>query len=458
MSGSEATPAAADGGLAVAPLLQPMKLNHLMLANRMVMGPMAVTAPDREGRVTDQTLAFFEARARGGVGMIIVGGAIGTQRGWDEAPFRPILRMDRDEFLPGLRRLGDAMHALGVPLIAEVSTAFGRMGVPTADRPLISASPLNVVIPESRFPRGLHVPGGRTTPMPQEASVAEIQAYERETVESSLRMQRAGWDGVELPAHMSYFLASFLAPRTNWRADAYGGSVLNRARMLANMVRAIRERAGPRFVIGLRLVSSDQVEGGQSSEGYAAIAREVEAAGLDYVALSQGCYETMNVGLSVRDGTIIEDGDAAAFRQAVSVPLLLPGLHDPVQAARAIAQGHGDLVMLARPLLADPEYPRKVVQGRVADIVRCERDNLCIRRLMFNMPVRCSVNPRMGLESKAPGSLGDPKRLLAAPLEYAVLALTGSKTLMGLAGKLLRARATPPGPGPQEAVPPKNRT
>lgn len=453
MSTSDVSPTRSSPDRAVAALLQPIKVNDLTLSNRMVLGPMAVTAPDREGRVTDQTIAFFEARARGGVSMIIVGGAIGTQRGWDEAPFRPILRMDRDEFLPGLRRLGDAVHALGVPLIAEVSTAFGRMGVPRPDQPLISASPLSVVIPESRFPRGVHVPGGRTTPVPQEASLAEIQAYERETIDSSLRMQRAGWDGVELPAHMSYFLSSFLAPRTNWRSDEYGGSVQNRARMLANMVRAIRERAGPRFVIGLRIISSDQVEGGQSAEGYAAVAREVEAAGLDYVALSQGCYETMDIGLSVRDGTVIEDGDTAAFKKAVSVPLLLPGLHDPVSAARAIAQGHGDLIMLARPLLADPDYPRKVMAGRLDDIVRCERDNLCIRRLMLNMPVHCSVNPSMGRESRRPGSLGDPKRLLAAPFENAALALTGSATLMGFAGKLLRAKEKLASRTPREEPP-----
>src|SRR5205809_6877365 len=106
MSPSESSPAAAPD---VSALSRPLKLNHLTLRNRMVMGPMAVTAPDREGRVTDQTVAFFETRARGGVGMIIVGGSIATQRGWDEAPFKPILRMDKDEFLPGLRPLGDAV-------------------------------------------------------------------------------------------------------------------------------------------------------------------------------------------------------------------------------------------------------------------------------------------------------------------------------------------------------------
>lgn len=421
------------------PLAAPLKLNQLELANRMVLGPMAVTSPDPDGRVSDQTVAFFEARARGGVGMIIVGGSTGTARGWHESPFRPILRFDQEESLPGLRRLGEAVHACGVPIIGEVSAGFGRMGTPTDELPIISASPLNVVIPEDRFPTGVHVPGGRTTPMPREATVDEIRAVATEAVEACLRVQRAGWDGIELPAMMSYFLTSFLSPRTNWRTDDYGGSTANRARMLVDMVREIRERAGPDFVIGLRITSNDYVEGGQDAAGYAAVALEVERAGLDYVALAPGCYETMDLSTSAEDGLLLTSGDAATFREVLAVPLLLSGLHDPANGAAAIRDGHGDLIMLARPLLADPEYPNKVVNGRAEEIVRCDRQNLCIRRMIMNMPPRCAVNPRTGRESEKPGSRGGAKRLVATPIEKTVLKLTGSKRLMGVAGKIQAA-------------------
>ncbi len=197
---------------------------------------MAVTAPDAEGRLTDQTVAFFEERARGGVGLVIVGGSVATARGWDESPFRPVLRMDNEEALPGLRRLGEAVHACGVPIIAELTLGFGRMATAIWERPNISASPLEVFIAKDRFPRGIYVPGGKRTPVPDAATAAQIAELSAKTIEAALRMQRAGWDGIELAAHMSYFAASFLSPRTNWRTDMYGGNVANRARLLYEIV------------------------------------------------------------------------------------------------------------------------------------------------------------------------------------------------------------------------------
>ena len=418
-------------------LSQPITIGNHTISNRMVMGPMAVTAPDRNGAPTDQTVAFFEARARGGIGMIIVGGAIATSRSWDESPFRPVLRLDTDESLPGLRRMADTIHTHGVPLIAEIMPGFGRMATPGPDRPVISASPKNVVIPEGQFPDGFLVPGGRTTPMPREATIDEIEGAERELIECAERMRRAGWDGVEVAAHMSYFASSFLSPRTNWRTDRYGGSVENRARMLVNIVAGIRERLGRDFVVGLRITADDHMPDGQGPAGFAAIAREVEAAGLDYVALSSGCYETMRESAPSVDGGLIENGDAHIFRKALSVPLLLQGLHDPRNAAKAISEGHGDMVMLARQMLADPDYANKVLAGRMEDIVRCNRENICLRRLVFNMPIRCAVNPAMGRESRA-GSLPPLKRFVQAPMEHAILSLTSSKRVMALAGKLMK--------------------
>lgn len=419
---------------------KPVTVNKLKLANRLVMGPMAANAPNADGSPSEQTIAFFAARARGGIGMIIVGGIIAARRGFEEAPFRPLLRFDVDTFIPQLRRVADAVHAHDVPIIAEIMPGFGRMGVSAPGRPIISASPINVVIPQERFPSGIHVPGGRTTPTPREASVDEIRTYEEEMVAAAGRAQRAGWDGVEVAAHMSYFVASFLSPRTNWRTDEYGGSVENRARMLVNMVAGIRRVAGPDFVVGLRITANDYMPDGQGAEGFAAIARQVEAAGLDYVALSAGCYETMDASAPAVDGGLVDSGDAQIFKRVLSVPVLLQGLHDPQRAARAIAEGHGDLVMLARPLLADPDYARKIVERRPDAIVRCTRENYCMRRMIFKMPVRCSVNPAMGRESRT-SRLPPPGRILRAPLEQLILALTGSRRLMNMIASVMKKSA-----------------
>lgn len=369
--------------------------------------------------------------------MIIVGGSIGSRRGFEETPYKPILRFDVEAYLPDLERVADAVHAFGVPIIAEITPGFGRMGVPGPGRPIISASPINVAIPQDSFPKGMIVPGGMVKPVPDEATIAEIRQMERATAECALRMKRAGWDGVEIAAHMSYFLASFLSPRTNWRKDEYGGSAENRARMLVNIVKQIRAEAGADFPIGLRITANEHLESGQGPEGYAAIAKLVEQAGADYVAMSDGCYETMNIGMPDRDGDMIEHGEASIFKRTLSVPLLLQGIHDPGKAARAIEQGYADLIMLARPLLADPNYVAKLREGKADTIIQCNRDNYCVRRLVMNMPMRCSANPETGRESRVPGKMPPVSRLLLAPLETVILALTSSRKFMGLLGFLL---------------------
>ena len=419
-------------------LATPFKLNNLTLANRLVMGPMAANAPRADGGPSEQTIAFFEARARGGIGMIIVGGIVATKRAAEECPVARFLRFDVDTFISDLRRVGDAVHAHGVPIIAEISSGFGRMGVPGPGRPIISASPKNVIIPQERFPRGFIVPGGRTTSMPQEATLEEIRQCEQETIAAADRALQAGWDGVEIPAHMSYFAASFLSPRTNWRTDEYGGSVENRARMLVNIVAGIRKRVPKDFIVGLRIIANDYMPDGQGAEGFAAVAKKVEAAGLDYVALSTGCYETMNESAPEVDGGMVVSGDARIFKRALSVPVLIQGLHDPARATKAIAEGHGDLVMLARPLLADPNYARKVMDGHPETIVRCARDNYCMRRMVFNMPVRCDVNPEMGRESRGSNKLPPASRWVQAPLESVILKLTASRRAMNLIASTMK--------------------
>ncbi|MGN6357427.1 MAG: NADH:flavin oxidoreductase [Novosphingobium sp.] len=423
------------------PLGQAVRIGSLDLSNRMVMGPMAANSPAEDGGPSEQTAAFFEARAKGGFGLIICGGTTATERAWAEKPVARTLRLDVEDFVPRLRQVTAAVHRHGVPIIAQLTPGFGTMGVPGPDRPTISASPRSVTIPQSEFPQGFIVPGGRTTPVSTEASLAEIALYEQEMVEAAERSARAGFDGVEVACHMSYFLSSFISPRTNWRTDEYGGTLANRARMLTNIVSGIRKRVPKDFVVGLRIPVNDYMPDGMGTAGYVDVVRHVEPFGLDFVALTAGCYETMSHSAPAADGGMIASGEAQMFRQALSVPVLFQGVHDPLRAGQAIAEGHGDLAMFARQSLADPDFPRKVIGQSAEPIVRCVRDNLCMRRMVFNMPVRCEVNPRMGREARAPGSLPPAERLFKAPVERAILGLTGSPAVMGLAGKLLGAQA-----------------
>jgi len=419
-------------------LFQPIKINKLNISNRIVLGACLVPRAAADWAPSEQTCAFYIEQAKGGVGLIIAGGSIGAKRGVDEAPMGPLLRLDRDELIPAYSRMVDRVHALGTPIIMQVGPSFGRMGSPKRKGDLISASPVNVVIPVDRFPRGVYVPGGVVTKTPREATIAEIEELEDATVAGAVRMRRAGFDGVELPAIMSYFLASFLSPRTNLRTDMYGGSVENRARMLVNIVRKIREKVGPDFPLGLKITCNEHVPGGQDAHGYAAIAKLVEQEGLDYVALQDGCYESMDVGAPLEDGAVVQHGEAQIFKKELKVPIMIPSFHNPVAAAEAIANGYGDLIVLVRPLLADPNYVNKVKEGRPDTIVKCTRDHSCMRRMFLSMPVRCDVNPRLGREDRRPGQLPPLKRILAAPFEKVVMGVTGSPTIMHALGKVVK--------------------
>jgi dimethylglycine catabolism A len=422
-------------------LATPTKINGRTIANRMVMGPMAATDPREDGGPSPQTLAFFEARARGGVGMIIVGGGTAARRAALECPVRPFLRFEVEALVPDFRRLADVVHAYNTTLVAELSPGFGPMGMPAADRPNIAASPKTFTIPQARLPKGFRAPGDRTLPLPKEATIEQIREIEQDVIDSAERVVRAGCDGVEVAAHMSYLGSTFLSPRTNWRTDEYGGSAENRARMLTNIVAGIRKSVPKDFIVGLRMPAEDFMPDGQGPHGFAEIARIVEAAGLDYVALSAGSYEAMHESAPSTDGWMVDSGVARIFKEALSIPVLIQGIHDPIRAARDLAAGHGDMIMLSRSMLADPDYARKVVERRPNTIVKCVRDNYCMRRMVFGMPVRCEVNPRMGRESRAPHSLPPLKRVLRAPAESTFLALTGSEPVMNLVGSVMKAAA-----------------
>lgn len=192
-------------------LFQPIAINGLEVPNRIVMGPMAVGDATPQGLPTAQTIAFFEARARGGVGMIVVGGNVITKRAVAEAPFKPLLRFDSDHHANAFRPLVAALRRYPARVFLELMPSFGPMARPSPGYPEpIAASSVRVVIPEDRFARGLALPGGLAKPRPRAATIEEIVALEDDVARAAVRAREAGFDGVELAAHMSYFLASFL--------------------------------------------------------------------------------------------------------------------------------------------------------------------------------------------------------------------------------------------------------
>lgn len=413
-------------------LASPFKINNLEIKNRIILGPMAVLRPTEDGRPSDQTIAFLTRRARGGVGLIIVGGSVASERAWSESPFSPNLRFDKDELVPDLKRLTDAVHAYGTPVFAQLFPSFGRMGVPRNGNWISSASPKPVNLGAGGLPDNLYIPGGRVTPLPKEASIAEIKELETAVVSSARRAKAAGFDGVEIGAHMCYFYSSFLSPLSNHRTDEYGGSVENRARALRDVVAAVRTEIGPDYPIGIRMSVNDHMPGGQGPEGFAEVATYIVKAGVDFISLSEGNYESMGENVTSISGNMLAHGEPQAFRKAIGndVRLFLSSTPDPKQAAAAIKAGYADASMLARQMLADPDYAVKVIEGRERDIVWCDHANSCLRRLIFNVPVACHKNPEMGSE--------DPDAKRSNLVQNAIVWATGNRTLMTLADKLAR--------------------
>lgn len=413
-------------------LASPLRINSLEIKNRIILGPMAVLRPTDDGRPSEQTIAFLTRRARGGVGLIIVGGSVASEQAWNESPFSPNLRFDKDEFIPGLKRLTDAVHAYGTPVFAQLFPSFGRMGVTRNGNAISAASPKPVVMGAGGLPPNLYIPGGRVTPLPKEATIAGIKGLEAEVVAAARRAVAAGFDGIEIGAHMCYFYASFLSPLSNLRTDEYGGSAENRARALRDAVAAVRAEVGPGYPVGIRMSVNDHMPGGQGPEGFAEVAAHIAKAGLDFISLSEGNYESLGENVTSISGAMLAHGEPQAFRAALGsdVRLFLSSTPDPRQAAAAIEAGHVDASMLARQMLADPDYAVKVIEERMRQIVWCDHSNSCLRRLILNVPVACHKNPEMGRE--------DPDAKRSGLVQQAIVWATGNRTLMTVADKLAR--------------------
>ena len=414
-------------------LASPLQINGLQIKNRIILGPMAVLRPTEDGRPSEQTIAFLKRRAQGGVGLVIVGGSVCSERAWNESPFSPNLRFDKDAFVDDLKRVSDAVHECGAAVFAQLFPSFGRMGVPRNGQWILAASPKPVNLGAGGLPNHLFIPGGRITPVPHEASIQEIKGIEASVVAGARRAKASGFDGVEIGAHMCYFYSSFLSPLANQRTDEYGGSVANRARALRDVVAAVRAEVGPDYPVGVRMSVNDHMPDGQGPEGYAEVAVHIAEVGLDFISLSEGNYESMRDNVPSTSGNMLNHGEPQAFRKALGsgVLLFLSSTPDPRQAAAAIWDGDVDASMLARQMLADPDYAVKVIEGREAEIVWCDHANSCLRRLVLNAPVACHKNPEMGRE--------DPKAKRSSPVQNLGVWVAGNNVLMGVADKLVRA-------------------
>ena len=360
-------------------LLAPLDLGHTRLRNRVLMGSMHTGLEDH-AKTFPRLTEYFRERARGSVGLIVTGGFAPNVEGWT-APFggRLATRAAAARHKP----ITEAVHAEGGHIALQILHT-GRYGY----HPL-AVAPSRVKSPISPF-------------APRELTVRGIERQIRAFVRCAVLAREAGYDGVEVMGSEGYFINQFLAEHTNRRTDDWGGSWTNRMRLPVEIVSRTREAVGRDFIIVYRLSMLDLVPGGSSWDETVELARAIERAGASIINTGIGWHEA-------RVPTIATSVPRAAFawvtrklKGTVSIPLCTTNrINTPEVAEQVLADGCADMVSMARPLLADPDFVAKAAAGRADEINTCIACNqACLDHVFQRKIASCLVNPRAGHETE----------------------------------------------------------
>jgi len=377
----------------------PLKIGPIVLPNRLALAPVKTALGGTDGCASSSHVDYYRRRAQGGAGLIIVEPLYVDPLG-KEHPRQ--LGAHSDEVVPGIQEVVRAIHRSGSIAFAHLNHA-GRAAKPEA----IGGTP---EAPSS-------VPCAATGATPVEMTtlrVAEVvQAYAR----AARRVREAGFDGVEVQLGLGYLPAQFLSARTNRRRDEYGTGGGNRWRFVREVMEAVRSTLNGSMALTVRLSAHEKVEGGLEVEDAVELSRRLELWRVDgvHVVTGSACdsspwyYQHMALPVGVNEQL------AAAIRAQVSIPVLVAGrLGDPERIRAVLDQGMADAVALGRPLLADPDLPRKMALGREEEIMACGAClQGCLAQMKAGGPIGCIVNPEVGREHiKTPSATASGKRLV----------------------------------------------
>jgi len=376
-------------------VLKPISVGKLVLKHRMIMAPMMKIFGAENGELTQSVIDYYHARAKGGAALITTGLFEVLGRKIERYP-----RIDDDRFIPGLQRLAEAIHSEGVPIVVQLHHGGSSAGDPISP----SGVPCLTAGQEILQSRAMHLD--------------EIEEIKQLFVQAALRVKQTGCDGVAPHGAATYLLQQFFSPRMNLRTDLYGGSVENRMRLPLEIVRGIRERCGPEFLIGYAMVVDELSPGGIVLEDSVRFATALEKEGVNYIDVRAGTHESFAVTESGRGHSNHQPRTGIwEYSEAVKKVLKIPvfcstsGCYDPVLWEEALKNGRADVVSLGKPLICDPDMPRKVLEGRLEDIRQCI---LCIECLGYGAR-GCSLNPEVGREREyAIKPATDSKKVLVA--------------------------------------------
>ncbi|NLT58372.1 MAG: FAD-dependent oxidoreductase [Clostridiales bacterium] len=378
-------------------LFTPFKIGKLELKNRICMAPMLPGGwLDGSKNVTNETIAYYEERAKGGAGLIIVGASF-PDSGLEITDFTKSPFARPDHFRVQTKKLVDAVHKYGCKLFVQMQLGSGRTAVPfTLAGPPVAPSPV-----ANRYDPDVTC---------RELTTEEVYRLIDAVVEATVLSQQAGADGVNINGVKGGYLGDQFATQAfNHRTDEFGGDLDGRVRLMVEIIRRIRERCGPNFPVTTRLGTKghmkaervghlpgeEYTEFGRDVEESLEIGRILERAGYDGIVFGTGTYDSiywLYPPMYMEDGCYLEE--ASLLKKALNIPIICPGkLSDPGLADKAIREGTIDALGVGRGLVADAHWPNKVKSGKVEDIRPCIYcNNGCLARVLSGLNMQCAVN------------------------------------------------------------------
>lgn len=366
-------------------LLSPITINGMTLRNRTVMPPIGSNLATVSAEVSEEMIKYYELRAKGGTGLIIVENAcvdfpMGTN-GTKQC------RIDDNQYVPGLYTLVERLHAYG----AKVSIQLNHAGASAYAARLNGEQPISAS----------NIPSKTGGTIPRPLTVDEMKAIAKKYGESAARAQLAGFDSVEIHGGHSYLLSQFLSPLFNDRKDEFGGSAENRARFPKMVIDEVRAAVGPRFPIAIRISADDMIQGGNTLEDSLELMEYLQEK-VDFINVSIAQNDTLYLQ---HDKMSLPEGwrsyMAKAIREKFDKPVITSGnFRTPEVCEEVIAKGDADLVAMGRGLIAEPYWANKVANGEEHLLRRCISCNIgCAdHRLAKSQPIRCTVNPDLLFE------------------------------------------------------------
>lgn len=367
-------------------LLEPVKVGTMSLRNRMVMAPMETKHNNADGSVSQDMIDYYVERAKGGVGLIVVQNSAVDTIASRSASSQ--LCINTDHMIAGLSKLAEAIKLDGAASVIQLGHG-GRQTRPGCNPGIQNVAPSPI-------------PSDAVGVMPKELTLDEIEAIENAFADAARRAEMAGFDGVEIHAAHGYLIGEFISPKTNLRKDKYGGLLENRARFALEIIAKVRAMLGGDFTVGFRVSADEYVPGGLTLNEAAEYAKLVADAGVDYIHVSAGTYESRPHLFPIM---YYERGHLLHLAEGIKtvvkgVPIIAVGSLDVELGEKALQEGKADLVAFGRGLIADPELPNKLAADKVEDIRPCILGNEgCLSNLAKGRPLRCEVNPAAGREA-----------------------------------------------------------